>query len=341
MGVYYPPPFVYDLVSLFHKAMSFFNTEPDLHARSAGRTCTERNNVHSLNTYAPPPGPPPANKPSLAAHEMANPPANEPPPYHDWTSIPDTSLLPPPPSIGHERGSSSNADTVSADRAHEWCRTNRLVLPHRPTPDQYAAINDGDVRLVVPLEYQGNLSRKGIGRWQGSTRVGSKDACLLSSAPLFFALADSPIHTSQRKTVYFEIEIKSLGRSGKTDECSIAIGYCCLPYPTFRMPGWERGSLAVHSDDGRRYINDTWGGKDFTSPFKKGDVIGLGMTFSVPRNPPEYGAQAKGRAKPEIEVFLTRNGEKDSAWDLFEQLDKDTDQPIDGLEGLFDLYAAV
>lgn len=310
--------------------MSFPNSEPDLHAPSAGQPYREHHDSHNANTYASPPGPPPS----------ANIHVDEPPPYHDWTSIPDTSLLPPPPSIGHEAGSSSNADAVSADRAHEWCRVNRLVLPHRPTSDQYAAINSGDVRLIIPLQYQGTLLMKGPGTWQGSTRVGSKDACLLSSAPLFFAMADSPLHTGRTKTIYFEIEIKSLGRGDKTDECSIAVGYCCLPYPTFRLPGWERGSLAVHSDDGRRYTNDTWGGKDFTSPFKEGDIIGLGMTLSVPKNPPEYGVQ-QARATPEIEVFLTRNGVKESGWDLFEQLDKDTDQSIDGLDGLFDLYAAV
>jgi len=39
------------------------------------------------------------------------------------------------------------------------------------------------------------------------------------------------------------------------------------------MPGWQRGSLAVHGDDGRKYINDSWGGKDFTSSFKEGETL--------------------------------------------------------------------
>ena len=180
-----------------------------------------------------------------------------------------------------------------------------------------------------------------MGTWKGSTRAGSTDSCLISSAPLYFASADAPIQGGQKKTIYFEIEIISLGRGRQGEDCSIAIGYCAMPYPTWRMPGWERGSLAVHSDDGCRYVNDTWGGKDFTSPMKSGDTVGLGMTLSVPEVSPAYGATSGKATSLSTEVFFTRNGKKDGGWNLHEELDSDTDQGVDGLDGTFDLYAAV
>ena len=195
--------------------------------------------------YEPPQGPPPGRHHANIQSQLTS---QEPPPYHDWTVIPDTALLPPPPSVGHETGLASNADSYEADRAHAWCKMNPLVFPHQPTPAQTAAIHNGDVRLMKPKEYRGHLLMPSLGVWKGSTPAGSKDSCLLTTSPLYFAYADSPTHTGRPKTIYFELEITSLGYGSRADECSIAIGYCAMPYPTWRMPGWERASLAIHSD---------------------------------------------------------------------------------------------
>ena len=168
------------------------------------------------------------------------------------------------------------------------------------------------------------------------------DACLLTSLPLYYASAESPVHTGRSKVIYFEIEILSMGFVGGNDESTIALGFCALPWPSWRLPGWERASLGVHSDDGHRYINDTLGGKDFTTPFKAGDTVGIGMSFSVPDHPPEYTTDsAPKRTQSKVEVFFTRNGKRDGSWNLHEELDKKRDLPIDGLDGLFDLYGAV
>ena len=39
--------------------------------------------------------------------------------------------------------------------------------------------------------------------------------------------------------------------------------------------------MGVHGDDGRRFVNDTWGGKDFTTKFVEGETVGIGMEFDV------------------------------------------------------------
>lgn len=120
-------------------------------------------------------------------------------------------------------------------------------------------------------------------------------------------------------------------------------------YKYHSMPGWHRGSLAVHGDDGHKFVNDRWGGKDFTKPFKKGEVVGIGMTFS-----PGAGAaptsSEKGSGGPsggaagtviETEVFFTRNGKLDGRWNLHESLDAQEDLPVTGLEGYHDLVVSV
>ena len=295
--------------------------------------------------FAPPPGPPPNH-----SEEFAPPPGpppghtrddKEPPPYHDWTVIPDTALLPPPPSIGREVGSSSNASSAEADRAHDWCKLNPLIRPHQPSNAQHGAVQHGDIRLMKSKEYKGDLLMPSEGIWKGSTRLGAGDSCLISSAPLYFAMADAPSQMGNKKTIYFEIEITSLGRGRNGDECSLAIGYCAMPYPTWRMPGWERGSLAIHSDDGCRYVNDTWGGKEFTKPFNQGDTVGLGITFSPPTVPSASGNTTVQTGQLNVETFFTRNGQKDGGWNLHEELDAETDQDVKGLDGAFDLYAAI
>lgn len=179
------------------------------------------------------------------------------------------------------------------------------------------------------------------GTWRGSTKSGSKDACLLTSFPLYFAYADSPLNTEASKTIYYEIKLRSLGRGRGNDESSIAIGYCGIPYPAWRMPGWERGSLGLHGDDGRKYINNSFGGKDFTSAFQVGETIGLGMTFSISDSSPEPARQEAMGTKPKVEVFMTRDGRKAGSWNLHEELDADNDLGVEGLEGDFDLYGAV
>jgi hypothetical protein len=66
--------------------------------------------------------------PPEAAHTLDGP-SDEPPPYHDWTIIPDTALLPPPPTLFNTTSPTTNATLAEADRAHEWCELNPLLPP--------------------------------------------------------------------------------------------------------------------------------------------------------------------------------------------------------------------
>ena len=56
--------------------------------------------------------------------------------------------------------------------------------------------------------------------------------------------------------------------------------------------------MGVHGDDGRRFVNDTWGGKDFTTKFVDSGTVGIGMEFSVP-------SAAAGSSTPTC--FLSRS----------------------------------
>merc|ERR1711881_134054 len=59
-----------------------------------------------IQEYSAPEGPPPSHSYDAPPHE----------PYHDWqTAVPDTSLLPPPPSMGNQRSTTNNATEQQAE----------------------------------------------------------------------------------------------------------------------------------------------------------------------------------------------------------------------------------
>jgi hypothetical protein len=154
---------------------------------------------------------------------------------------------------------------------------------------------------------------------------------VLSSIPLYFAAVDHPGFTGRQKTIYFEIVIKSIGNANS----GIAIGFSAKPYPPWRLPGWHRSSIGVHGDDGRRFVNDSWGGRDFVPAFRRGETVGLGMTFTAQVADPERGTV-------KTTAFLTRNGQRDKSWEW--DIDEERDERDEGVEGLMgegDLYPSI
>ena len=283
-------------------------------------------------TFAPPPGPPPKRKPPESK--------SDPPPYHDWTSIPDTALLPPPPVIHHETSPTANASKTEAERAHAWCRANQLAPPVNLTPTAQQARQNCQFLINRVREFTGAIYP---GRTPGTYRIKAGEQCsdciLVTALPAYAASLDSPLVTEVTKTVYFEVRVERMGTGSSAGDSGIALGFVAQPYPTWRLPGWERGSLGLHGDDGRRYVNDSYGGKDFTESFRNGETVGIGMRFSIPDQPPQYGSS---QIQLQVEVFFTRNGKKEGSWDVHEEKDQDDESgDLQGLVGLHDLYPSV
>lgn len=181
----------------------------------------------------------------------------------------------------------------------------------------------------------------------------------MSHLPLYFAAVDHPTlrrgeqAQAQGKMIYFEVKCTGL-RKGNGGDSGFSIGYAAQPYPSWRSPGWERGSLAVFSDDGCRFVNDSWGGRDFTTAVRPGETVGLGMIFREGlQGQYQYqyqqdskdvkGMKGQTQSSPgkcKVEIFFTRNGRNAGGWDLHEEVDADSGG-VEGLEGDFDVYGAV
>ncbi|XP_014022744.1 SPRY domain-containing protein 3 isoform X3 [Salmo salar] len=84
------------------------------------------------------------------------------------------------------------------------------------------------------------------------------------------AQARLPLNT---RCHYYELEITDAG-----EKCYIALGLARRDYPKNRHPGWSRGSIAYHADDGKLFqgsgVGDAFGPRCF-----EGDVMGCGIMF--------------------------------------------------------------
>ncbi|OAA55307.1 hypothetical protein SPI_08402 [Niveomyces insectorum RCEF 264] len=298
--------------------------------------------------YAPPAGPPPGHRQAQNNNDdYTAPPPGPPPSAHDWQSaVPDTALLPPPPDLfsGWDRSPANNATEEQAEAGEAWCAAHPLsaeplALQYDPATRQALATHN--INVLAPSGYKaGALKWVRPGLWTvRNTDRHSPDTCLLSYPPLYAVALHSPLGGSDGEksgsrsfTAYYEVYVRPEGRVG--DEVSLALGFAALPYPAFRLPGWHRGSLGVHGDDGHRYVNDLWGGKTFTKPFRRGETYGLGMRFTADPG----AASGTGIA---VEVLFTRNGALDGRWDLHEEIDAAQDRPVTGLEGFHDLSLAI
>ncbi|ORY07364.1 hypothetical protein K493DRAFT_177837, partial [Basidiobolus meristosporus CBS 931.73] len=56
----------------------------------------------------------------------------------------------------------------------------------------------------------------------------------------------------------------------------LAIGFETWPYLHFRHTGWSICSIGYHPDDGRRYVDDGHGGREYSSPFGVGNIVDCG-----------------------------------------------------------------
>lgn len=244
--------------------------------------------------------------------------------------------------MGYERSPTNNASEADANAAVAWLKNQPLQPPLQVIDQQAVArVDAGEVFLTKPPGFAGTISPVAPGHVRVKTNPRSPDASLISTTPLYSVEAHSPLNTERTKTIYYEVTFPP----GRGDEISCAIGYVAMPYPPFRLPGWERASLGIHGDDGHRYVNDKWGGHDFARPFKRGETVGIGMKFSYRdvAAPPSYDGvvQTTATTPIDVEVFFTRNGQREGGWNIHEELDAREDLPVTGLEGLHDLYAAI
>lgn len=182
-----------------------------------------------------------------------------------------------PTSFNESSGSSFN-------KAKRFQKTNPPPTARELTPNQIASIesisprtnawtfasnSSGSFAKGVSVSDDGLIiTVKNKSLFNPMTPMSSdNDRSILSQHPLYKRDTSSTIY-------YFEATITDLSYSPSTTV--VSVGVATSPYPSFRQVGWEAHSVGYHSDDGRLFHNDGFGGKMFESPFTKGDTVGCG-----------------------------------------------------------------
>ena len=124
---------------------------------------------------------------------------------------------------------------------------------------------------------------------------------------------------------YFEMEILSAGKEGW-----LALGLAKATYPLHRHPGWNKGSVGYHADNGHLY-KEKGHGEPFGPTCTEGDVMGCGIHFSPNA----------------VDVPQDSGNDSDSEYDHssdlddlygYEESDEDDLIDYDSDEDIFDMY---
>lgn len=197
----------------------------------------------------------------------------------------------PAPDPTHEYGKKHEATNTSLRDAESF---SNQYPPNEnlPTPEEIEniVIQDGYKAWIFKpediLTKRTSISNDGITVELYKRKLGSKydDMMIQTNFPFF----TPEIHNPEEEILHY-FEITLLNKVSK--DYTVAIGISTKPYPYFRLPGWNKHSVGYHSDDGRKFWNDEFGGRDYGPEWGKlGDVIGCGYK-------PKTG-----------EVFFTKNG---------------------------------
>lgn len=185
----------------------------------------------------------------------------------------------------------------TADTSHTHCIDFQAQYPPNSQPT--------DITLSQFLSIQ----EKGVSAWSFEPDYESTPSLLVHARTELTFLPDPTSASSVQSNLplpklnevyYWEVKMFDL-----PEGTNVAVGLSTKPYPSFRLPGWSRFSIAYHAN-GDKSHNYPFTSTSFGPSLKEGDVLGVGYR-------PRSGT-----------VFYTRNGRRlDDAfvglgrWNLF------------------------
>ncbi|KAF8934255.1 Rsp5p-dependent ubiquitination, sorting of cargo proteins at the multivesicular body [Podila verticillata] len=149
----------------------------------------------------------------------------------------------------------------------------------------------GSVPTDISLSQYLSIQEKGVAAWEFEASY-DHQLFVHDRTELSFFDREASVQTNlplpkQQEVYYWEVKMFE-----KSPNTTIAIGVSTKPFPTSRLPGWNRHSVGYFSEDGQKYCNSPWSGYPYGPIYFEGDVVGCGYR---PRN----GT-----------IFFTRNGKR-------------------------------
>ncbi|KAI8052579.1 concanavalin A-like lectin/glucanase domain-containing protein [Gilbertella persicaria] len=184
--------------------------------------------------------------------------------YEDWPVDPDDSIA-----------------TLSEDARLSYERAKVFQDRHPPdsvptdiTPPQFISIQE---KGVSAFEFEGEPDANVYVAGRTELQFMHGECCIQTNLPL-------PRH---QEVYYWEAKMFE-----KPETTTVSVGVATKPYPTWRLPGWNRYSIGYFSDSGYKFFSSPFNGKPYGIPFHRGDIIGVGYRHRTGT------------------VFFTRNGKR-------------------------------
>ncbi|KAL9539609.1 hypothetical protein PS6_011133 [Mucor atramentarius] len=164
---------------------------------------------------------------------------------------------------------------LSYDRAKIWQdRHPPDSIPTDITPPQFLSIQE---KGVSAFEFEGEPDANIYVAGRTELQFIDGECSIQTNLPL-------PRH---QEVYYWEAKMFE-----KPDTTIVSVGVATKPYPTWRLPGWNRYSIGYFSNNGCKYFSSPFNGKPYGIPFNHGDIIGVGYRHRTGT------------------VFFTRNGRR-------------------------------
>ncbi|KAF9974263.1 Rsp5p-dependent ubiquitination, sorting of cargo proteins at the multivesicular body [Actinomortierella ambigua] len=170
--------------------------------------------------------------------------------------------------------SMSDAERQSYEAAQVFQAANPpCSVPTDISLSQYLSIQE---KGVSAWEFEPSYDHRLLVHDRTELSFFDREACVQTNLPL----------PKQQEVYYWEVKMFE-----KSPNTTVAIGVSTKPYPTTRLPGWNRHSVAYFSN-GLKYYNAPWRSMPYGPLMYEGDVVGCGYR-------PRTGT-----------IFFTRNGKR-------------------------------
>ncbi|GAN09597.1 potassium/sodium efflux P-type ATPase, fungal-type [Mucor ambiguus] len=147
-------------------------------------------------------------------------------------------------------------------------------IPTDITPPQLVSIQE---KGVSAFEFEWELEANCFVAGRTEIQFMEGENCVQTNLPL----------PRNQEVYYWEAKMYD-----KPESTLVSVGIATKPYPSWRLPGWNRYSIGYFSNNGSKCFSSPFNYKPYGLPYKHGDVIGVGYRHRT-------GS-----------VFFTRNGRK-------------------------------
>ncbi|KAL9542562.1 hypothetical protein MBANPS3_008549 [Mucor bainieri] len=147
-------------------------------------------------------------------------------------------------------------------------------IPTDITPPQQISIQE---KGVSAFEFEWELEANCFVAGRTEIQFMEGENCVQTNLPL----------PRNQEVYYWEAKMYD-----KPESTLVSVGIATKPYPSWRLPGWNRYSIGYFSNNGSKCFSSPFNYKPYGLPYKHGDVIGVGYRHRT-------GS-----------VFFTRNGRK-------------------------------